>query len=123
MLVAGAAHCLANCMGVYRALLLLLAEYLSLDRQLDDLGQALDFLERKSDKLNQEARQLLSDAKAVRATGGTPEEATPGEMGGTPIEGEAELEATPGEMEVGGTPSEGKAENKDLNTPNSECNS
>lgn len=67
-----------------------------MDRQLDDLGQALDFLEGKSDKLNQEARQLITDAKAARVAGDSPGQATPGERG---------------------VPKEGKAKEEDSNTP------
>lgn len=37
-----------------------------MNQQLDALDQALDLLERRRDKLHEEARQLLVDARAAR---------------------------------------------------------
>lgn len=85
-----------------------------MDRQLDDLDQALDLLMSKSDHLNQETRQLLREAKAARVppTGGTPGEQTHGERGAE----ETERGETPGESGKEDTASD---MNKDISVSNS----
>ena len=56
----------ANYKGCHDLMLFILTEYKELDKQLDALDQALNQIERRRDKLHDEARQLLEDAKSAR---------------------------------------------------------